>query len=245
MEAIGVDKDADMLAWARREHAAWMKQDVTELMAQVLSLLDARRSLSDPDEGAEGTLRLVQHDLAEAEAPATCRGVDVVAAVHYTAMGLRNRAKLLAYFRQAYASLDKTGLFVMDFYGGPGAAGESENELGPAFFLREDTGRLTRFETIWEQEEPEAHSREAQCWIHFRFGDGSEIEQAYGCNLVLWEIEELREALAEAGFEKTRVFMETVDDEGEFTGDHEERAYPVYSDKGPTWFQAMLVARKG
>jgi len=62
--------------------------------------------------------------------------------------------------------------------------------------------------------------------------------------LLLWDLEELKESLRAAGFNEVRIFMEVVGPDGEFTGEYEERPYPVYSDNGPNWYQAALVACK-
>ena len=64
------------------------------------------------------------------------------------------------------------------------------------------------------------------------------------CVQMLWQLQDVLTFLKDVGFAKTRVFMETVDKEGSFTGEYEERAYPVYQDNGPNWFQAVLVACK-
>ena len=176
MEAIGVEADADMLSWCRMTHSSFVKQDMAELIKSGMTLLEAKRTVSESEQ--EGSMSLIQHDLFEGPAPNSCKGVDIVAAIHYSAMGFHDSGRLLAYFKGIFEALGDNGLFLMDTFGGPGAKESSEDELGGAFCRVKESGELVRFETTWEQEECDSVSRVAQCSLNFSFGDGSRLDGA-------------------------------------------------------------------
>ena len=58
-----------------------------------------------------------------------------------------------------------------------------------------------------------------QCYIHFKFPDGSKIKQAFSYSWRLWTAPELRDVLLEAGFRKVTVYWEGEDEDGEGNGE--------------------------
>jgi len=215
-------------------------------MTRGLSLHDARRAArEEPDEEEEGTLCLVQLDLYETcKVPKSCKNMDVVAALNYSWMQFHDKSSLTGYLAGALAALRPSGILVLDLIGGPGTQVASKEEVGVAFCRRQDDSRLLRVVTEWDQVAFDDVSRRLLCHVHFGFGDGSELREAYASDLMLWQLDEILGLLSEVGFSRTRVFMETVDKDGDFTGEFEEQPYPVYQDNGPNWYQAMLFACK-
>jgi hypothetical protein len=51
------------------------------------------------------------------------------------------------------------------------------------------------------------------CRIHYRFPDGSRIDDAFTYRWRLWTLPELRELLSEAGFRDVTVYWEGTDEE--------------------------------
>ena len=68
---------------------------------------------------------------------------------------------------------------------------------------------------LWEQETYNPINHETLCHISFDFSDGSSMTRAFTYDWRLWSIPELREILEEAGFSRTAVYWEEVDDEGD------------------------------
>ncbi|MBN1670630.1 MAG: class I SAM-dependent methyltransferase [Kiritimatiellae bacterium] len=129
----------------------------------------------------------------------TARGFrpDVVAAMNFSYFVFKRRRELLDYFRAVHKSLAPRGVFVIDLYGGPEAQ-----------MLQEETTRHAHFTYVWDQKRYNPITGETLCHIHFRFPDGERMRRAFTYDWRLWSLPELRDALAEAGFQKTVVYWE-------------------------------------
>ena len=97
-QAIGVDIDADVLAWGRRH--------------RVSRLTPAARK----------RVRLIQANVLDVDT----RLVDVIAALNFSYWVFKDRATLRRYFRAARKSLRRDGLLVLDAFGGYEAYSEME-----------------------------------------------------------------------------------------------------------------------
>ncbi|KPK53687.1 MAG: methyltransferase, partial [Myxococcales bacterium SG8_38_1] len=79
-----------------------------------------------------------------------------------------------------------------------------------------------------------------QCYIHFKFPDGSKIKRAFSYSWRMYTAPELRDMLLEAGFRKATVYWEGEDEDGEGNGEF------TPADKGEAdlaWI-AYIVAEK-
>ena len=79
-----------------------------------------------------------------------------------------------------------------------------------------------------------------QCYIHFRFKDGSKIKKAFSYAWRLYTAPELRDMLIEAGFSKATVYWEGEDEDGEGNGEFTPDAR---GDADLAWI-AYIVAEK-
>ncbi|MGB5832120.1 MAG: class I SAM-dependent methyltransferase, partial [Thiohalocapsa sp.] len=164
-EAVGVDINADVLAWCR-------DNNLTRLAANA-----ARRvTLRDGDV------------LAAAEDQP-----DIVAAMNFSYWLFRDRRLLLQYFERVRDALVEDGVFFLDAYGGYDAFREIIEE-------REINDQEGRFTYGWEQASYDPITGEMTRHIHFAFPDGSRLERAFSYTWRLWTLPEIRELLAEAGF---------------------------------------------
>jgi hypothetical protein len=93
---------------------------------------------------------------------------------------------------------------------------------------------------VWDQDAYDPLSHRIQCFIHFRFADGSRLRRAFTYDWRLWTVPELKEVLAEAGFDEVAVYLESVGKDGWGTGTFRrvKRAEPCEG------FVAYLVAQK-
>lgn len=139
---------------------------------------------------------LLRADVRQARHPR----VDLIAAFNFSFYLFKERSDLLRYFRAARARLRSEGLFVLDAYGGP----ESQER-------RAERRPCEGFTYVWDQVAFDPISHDATCYIHFRFSDGSRIEQAFRYDWRLWTLPELRELLEEAGFASVEVYWEGTD----------------------------------
>jgi len=150
----------------------------------------------DADEQAR--IELLQQDVVEALPELA----DIILAMNFSYFLFNTRAAMLEYFRNVREGLVEDGVFFLDAYGGYDAPREIEEE-------RECDG----FTYIWEQASFNPIDSMMDCRIHYRFPDGSRIEDAFTYRWRLWTLPELRELLSEAGFSQVTVYWEGTDEE--------------------------------
>ncbi len=131
---------------------------------------------------------------------------DLTAALNFSYSCFKDRKSLLKYVKRAYAGLAGDGVFVMDAWGGSDTQLEQVEE-------REIDEQGHRFTYCWDQHRFDPVSYETTCKIHFEFGDGSRMENAFVYDWRLWTLPELRELMTEAGFEDVHVLWEGTDTE--------------------------------
>ncbi len=126
------------------------------------------------------------------------RPADIRLAQNFSWSIFRTRKELGAYFKSVYKNLAKDGLFALDLYGGTEATEEMEEER------RIEEG----FTYVWDQARYMPGTSDYTCFIHFRFRDGSELKHAFTYEWRLWTMPEVKELLAEAGFQDVRAYFE-------------------------------------
>jgi len=172
----------------------------------------------------------------------------IVVANNFSWLIFQERSSLLSYFKSVCdQGLKEDGAFAIDLYGGPGAETPQVEDLGIGWFKRKDSGRSVRFTATWEQASFDPATRRVINHINFAFPDGSRLPHAYTYDWRLWELDDVKECLYEAGFEKVLVYFEGVDEEdGELNGELGEPSdgLPEYTEE-VDWFRAQIMAFKG
>jgi SAM-dependent methyltransferase len=184
--AIGVDLDAEALAWGRRHNLERTTHNNTH----------------DPARNHDLTRRvtLVHADVLEDSS----HRADIVCALNFSYNLLLARHQLLAYLANARRNLLPGGLFLLDCIGGTEAVIDFSEER-----------RCHDFTYIWSQQGFNPLDHSAECSISFAFPDGSRLEPAFAYRWRLWTMPELRDCLAEAGFTGLRIFWEYSTDAGD------------------------------
>lgn len=134
--------------------------------------------------------------------------MDTVLAMNFSYNCFKTREALRAYFAHVRESLVEDGIFILDAYGGSDSFVEDEEER----WIEEG------FTYVWETQRYNPITGEARMAIHFRFEDGTELENAFTYEWRLWTLPELQELLAEAGFREVTVYWEGTDKHGEGDG---------------------------
>lgn len=173
-------------------------------------------------------VHLVEGDVRAAVTPKA----DIIAAQNFSYMFFKTREMLRGYFRSAFAQLAAEGVLILDLYGGYEALEDD----------REEVTEHEGFDYVWEQASFDPITADAECHIHFRFPDGSELRRAFSYHWRLWTIPEVRELVLEAGFPAAEVYWEATDrTTGEGSGIY-RRAERGESD--PAW-NAYIIGYKG
>jgi hypothetical protein len=154
---------------------------------------------------------------------------DITCALNFSYAVFKTRAELLRYFQVVFDKLVDDGVFITEIYGGTEAIIEVTDE-------REHKG----FTYVWEQAKYNPINHDTLCHIHFRFPDGSKIDEAFTYDWRLWTVPELRELLAEAGFRKVEVWWEAVDEDGDGSGEYR----PTEEEENQESWLVYIVAAK-
>ena len=155
---------------------------------------------------------------------------DVVQAFNFSYWFFQERAAMKRYFESILGALEDDGVAFLDAFGGY-----------EAHRCQKEKTELDGFTYVWEQAAYNPLSAEMICYIHFRFPDGSKLKRAFTYNWRLWGAKELRELLLEAGFSRTRMYVQAFDDETDEPIDRfdETEEIPDYA----SWI-GYLVAEK-
>jgi SAM-dependent methyltransferase len=157
--------------------------------------------------GAATRLHLLCRDVRRADAPR----VDVVAALNFSYQVFKTRADLGRYFAQVRRSLRPGGMFFLDALGGTETATAVTERRRIAASTAFDGTAVPAFTYVWEQARFNPVDHAFVCHIHFHLGDGTRLRRAFTYEWRLWTLPELRELLAEAGFESSEVYVEGWD----------------------------------
>lgn len=187
--AVGIDLDADPLGWGVAHNLSKLKP---EQAARVRLL---RGNVLDP----AGARPFPRDD----GRPTPRKAFDCVLAMNFSYWCFKTRAQMLDYFRSVRAALKPDGVLFMDHYGGSDLA-----------LVTTETRRGRRFTYIWDQHWLNPITGEMQCFIHFKFPDGTKLDRAFEYNWRTWSLPEIRDLLAEAGFSKSTVYWEGDDGKG-------------------------------
>lgn len=156
---------------------------------------------------ADGTARMKWH-LKDVRGGVDERP-DITAAQNFSYWCFFERKDLLDYFAHVRQDLAEGGVFVMDLYGGPEATVEQEE-------VRELGGGI---EYVWDQRSYTPATGRYETAIHFRFRDGSEMENAFEYVWRYWTLNEIRDCLLDAGFKDVTTWFEGTDPDDEDEGD--------------------------
>lgn len=168
--------------------------------------------------GQRERLSLVNGNVLTAKTPPA----DVALAMNFSYFIFRERATMRRYFRRVRDALVDDGIFFLDAFGGYEAFREMSEKTD-----------FDHFSYIWDQAEYDPVTGRMQCYIHFRFPDGSRLRNAFSYEWRLWTLPEIRELLEEAGFSKVTVYWQGTDEEtnegnGEFTPAEKGDADPAW-----------------
>ena len=171
-----------------------------------------------------GRLTLLNADVREIHEPKA----DIVAALNFSYFTFKERRDLLEYFRTARMSLNNGGIFAVDIFGGWEAQMETKEKT-----------RHETFTYIWEQKRFDPVTHHTRYLIHFKLNEGGSMKKAFTYDWRMWSIPEVRDVLADAGFENTRVYWEGIDQAtGEGNGDFR----PVESAKNCPGWNALIIS---
>ena len=176
-----------------------------------------------PEEQAR--VSLIESDVQTVQTPQ----VDILAAFNFSYWIFEQRAQMVAYMRRCFEALKDDGVLFMDMFGGPESFEETKEKT-----------KHDGFTYIWHQAKFYPVTNHMQCYIHFKFPDGSKIKRAFSYAWRLYTAPELRDMLQDAGFRNVTVYWEGEDEDGEGNGEFT----PSQTGEADLAWIAYIVAEK-
>ncbi len=163
------------------------------------------------------------------------KGFDAVLAMNFSYWCFKERATLLNYFRKVRASLANDGIFFLDACGGADAMRicKEHRPIGRK-------GSKNFYTYVWDHAGYDPIAGDMLCKIHFRFPDGSRIDDAFTYEWRHWTLPEIKDILLDAGFKKVTVYWEGDDGKGGGNGDFQPAEHGDACDS----FICYIVAEK-
>ncbi|KAI9207740.1 uncharacterized protein BJ171DRAFT_491349 [Polychytrium aggregatum] len=150
-------------------------------------------------EGPESSrVRVVVGDVCTERQTLKLPRVDIIAGLNYGVNYFHKRTQLMKYLTSSHEALKRGGILVVDLFGG-----SRMTSVGGRLFKR----RFRNFTYYFEQEPYDIMTNIAQLHLHFRFPDGSWMKRAYSYTFRAYTIPEIRDAMEEAGFSSTHVWI--------------------------------------
>ncbi|MBT3585188.1 MAG: class I SAM-dependent methyltransferase [Halobacteriovoraceae bacterium] len=179
-QAIAIDNDPATLEYGKKNYLANMS----------------------PEEQARLQVELT-------DAISITKAVDLVATFNFSYCLIHEREQLLEYFKHVYASLNKSGMLILDLFGGS----DSETlEIQEREIDHHE--HISPFTFEFERKSFNPINRMANYGIHFKFRNGTELNDAFTYQFRMWSITEIRDLFREAGFQSSKVYWEASDHEG-------------------------------
>lgn len=181
----------------------WVQQDAensaiaVDIDADVLEWAKGN-NLPELDAAERARIALIEGNVLDVCNPP----VDFIQAFNFSYWCFMDRSTMLDYFTRCHAGLKRDGALFLDAYGG-----------SEAYQVQKEKRKVGDFTFIWEQAEFNSVTYEQQCYIHFKFKDGSKIKRAFSYRWRIWGARELREILLDAGFRKVTVYRQAFDEE--------------------------------
>ncbi len=156
--------------------------------------------------------------------------VDIIAAFNFSYWIFMSRERMVNYFSTAYKALDKEGILMLDAFGG--SAGEEEGQ---------EERDCDGFQYVWEHSYFHPVTRDMGCKIHFRFRDGTKMQNAFVYRWRLWTPPEISEMLKAAGFQQIDWYFEGTDEKtGEGNGKFRKSSK---GENAQTWIAYVLAIK--
>ena len=130
----------------------------------------------------------------------------IIGALNFSYFIFKDRKVLKAYFENCFNTLKKSGILLLDAFGGSQCMEPNEEET-------EHDG----FSYFWDQDSYDPVTNEAMFYIHFK-PKGSKKTTAFTYDWRLWSIPEIKDILQEVGFKNVHIYWEGTTDDGEGDG---------------------------
>ncbi len=142
---------------------------------------------------------------------------DIIVAFNFSYFIFKKRAQLLDYFKKVKQGLKDEGAFFIDLFGGTQAYEPLEEET-----------EHDNHSYFWDLDKFNPLTGECLYKIHFKLKENNKkYRDVFTYDWRMWNPNELKEILEEAGFSRVKLFWEGEDDDGDGDGNFEEATLAV------------------
>lgn len=184
-EAIGVDLDVEPMEYGKKNYLTQLTPNQQKRMS------------------------LINGNVLDPKLPKA----DLIAAMNFSYFCFKDRSTMKNYFSNAFKTLSKDGVFLLDIFGGSQCYGPIEDEI-----------KHEGFTYYWDQTDFDPVTNEALFHIHFKVG-GKKIENIFTYDWRMWSIPELKDILKEVGFKKVHIYWEGTAKDGSGDGNFTRTAH--------------------
>lgn len=139
---------------------------------------------------------------------------DVIGAGNFSFFIFKQREQMKKYFKAAYQSLNKDGIFVLEMAGGPGFIKPGKEQKT---YTVKGLGKYTYY---WDQKTYDPVTHHGLYAIHFKDRYGVMHKDCFVYDWRVWTPPELKELMLECGFKDSAVYWEAADKHGDGTGEY-------------------------
>jgi SAM-dependent methyltransferase len=133
------------------------------------------------------------------------RPVDLITISNFSICFIKEREKMLEYFKNCYKNLKNKGAVIFDLLGGEELADKQEDKTP---FKLPDGTKATYF---WEHDGFNPINHEAKFYIHYQVKGQKKMKRVFSYNWRMWSLPEFTDLLKEAGFSDVQIYWEDDD----------------------------------
>ncbi|MCB0310585.1 MAG: hypothetical protein KDD42_05090 [Bdellovibrionales bacterium] len=166
---------------------------------------------------------------------------DIIVAGNFSFYTLKERVYLKKYLEASYSSLAQNGILVLEMVGGAGFEETPQKEQRSYRYEKGAKKGEKWFTYQWEQRSFNPVARNGLYYINFKMSDGTLYKEAFEYDWRVWTVPEVRDCVAEAGFDSSVVYWDDQEDD-----DDSSEAYHVResADNDNTWLCYVVAIKR-
>lgn len=167
----------------------------------------------------------------------TAKKADIVVGCNFSFFIFQQREQLAQYFKAAFKSLKKQGVFILETIGG---SGFEEAPFKESRTIKRNGKNW--FKYTWHHNSFDPINRRGQYSIQFDLNSGKKFKDAFTYDWRLWTIPEVKDLMLKAGFSSVQVYWEQ--DKPDNEGFSKYKMVETADNDYHTWI-AYIVGVKG
>ncbi len=161
---------------------------------------------------------------------------DVCVACNFSFFIFKTQEELLRYFKKVYESLAPDSVFFLEMAGGAGMYEKTKERR------RYQRNKKHWYTYIWDQKSFDPINHHGEYAIHFKLPNGKTWENAFTYDWRMWTMPEVRDLLAQAGFDDSYIYWDESDSDDPDVGIYSRR---TKGDNDHAWITLVAGVKRG